>query len=312
MVDELAKIEFVFPFNLREDSTMNREYLSPSQRSNPDLAPLAFAHPDPDHQVRTFLETCRGTDYRLVAMYYCAFFISLFDSASQILDECPLHKRREVASWWRGYLEEPPNRSSFYKKVIKQCHGINESLSSQADTDAARSGHLMANAEESEDIRAWNEAAILRTHEELGQERVTEASRALLTKVREFCNREDALIVLYFDEFDTLHRVLDPYEKRRPRRTRYTTLWNALDFLAWTKGVFSLFLSRDAHFEKPVEIPSPLPSWTRINPYITDNMQAPYTNLPFDCSPAFPIRSRTISLAESNEIAHLCQFGRPL
>lgn len=130
MVDELAKIEFVFPFNLREADTMTCESILRSRRKPANLVPAGFAHPVPDHEVRRFLISYDGTDKREVGMYYCAFLIALFESAEVILDKCPPHDRKDVASWWRGYLEQ--NRSSFYKKVIDQSNSLHETLVSQA------------------------------------------------------------------------------------------------------------------------------------------------------------------------------------
>lgn len=165
--------------------------------------------------------------------------------------------------------------------------------------------------------RAVNEAKRLRDaeiaaqHEVLGQKRVTDSCGALLTAVRNLSGHEDALIVLAFDESHILHKVLDTSEITVPHNTRYTTLCWALDLLGDTKGVFSLFLSTNSHLAKFAPIPSLFPS-ARLNANAANHLQAPYTELPFDCFPTGPIASQALSLLETNALSHLCQFGRPL
>lgn len=166
--------------------------------------------------------------------------------------------------------------------------------------------------------RAWDEAKrvqdekIQAQHEDLGLKRVTESCGALLTKVRTLSDHEDALIVLSFDESHILHKVLDTSETTVPRNTRYTTLCWALDLLGDTKGVFSLFLSTNSYLEKIPPIPSVIPSSSRLNVQAAAHLQAPYTELPFDCCPNGPIAPKQLNLLQTNAISHLCQFGRPL
>lgn len=186
----------------------------------------------------------------------------------------------------------------------------NDLAALETDPDASTSGSRTLAIKAAEE-RVWAEATVQATHEHLGMEHVKEVSGALLKKIREFCNREDALIVLYFDESHVLHKALDPLETKTPRSTRYTTLCWALNLMANTKGVFYLFLSTNSHLVKFAPIPSLFPS-ARLNAEDADHLQAPYTELPFDCCDSLPIRSGTLDLAQSNELAHLCQFGRPL
>lgn len=43
-----------------------------------------------------------------------------------------------------------------------------------------------------------------------------------------------------------------------------------------------------------------------------DALQAPITEIPFDCSPEFPIRSGQLNLQHVCEVRFMAQFGRPM
>lgn len=130
MVDQLATVEFVFPFNLRLQEEVDCEYLPTRWCALPNLALSAFAYPYPNNEVRDFLMECKGTDKRLVGMEYCAFLIALFEKARAALVNAPLNPGHRLASWWRDFLKT--TRSSFFTEVIKEAHTIHSKLRNQA------------------------------------------------------------------------------------------------------------------------------------------------------------------------------------
>ncbi|GBE82951.1 hypothetical protein SCP_0413380 [Sparassis crispa] len=69
-------------------------------------------------------------------------------------------------------------------------------------------------------------------------------------------------------------------------------------------ALLTVFLSTDADI-------APLPPVS--GPFIAGSFrQAPITETPFDCSPAFPLRAATLTLQDITSLHFLAQFGRPL
>jgi hypothetical protein len=73
--------------------------------------------------------------------------------------------------------------------------------------------------------------------------------------------------------------------------------------------MFSIFLSTNSNLGAfaPSQDCFPLERATNA-----DDVQPPYTELPFDCHPDFPIQPEQLSLEDTSKLAFLCRFGRPL
>lgn len=146
--------------------------------------------------------------------------------------------------------------------------------------------------------------------EDLGKTRVRDASLKLRTTVRDLSGRDDALVVLYFDESHDLHAILDTGDTGPYPQTRYTTLCWALDLVSSINGLFTLFLSTSSHLRNYAP-QLKFHSSARVHDADTTNIPAPYTELPFDCllGRIYPAQ---LTLGQTSDIQFLCKFGRPL
>jgi hypothetical protein len=109
-------------------------------------------------------------------------------------------------------------------------------------------------------------------------------------------------VVLYFDEANALHESFT-----EDGVSYYAALCTALDALSGERPVFGIFLSTKAslaNFAPPGEHHSS----HRV--HLGNHLLAPFTELPFDVHPKFPIRE--VTLDELHEVSFMCRFGRPL
>ena len=118
-------------------------------------------------------------------------------------------------------------------------------------------------------------------------------------------------IVVYFDEANALHdKVLHNDSASRGKASYYTALCTAIDALNGGKGqAFGIFLSTKsslANFAPPREFHNS----NRVIGEGKNNLLAPFTELPFDVHPTFPIGN--VTLDELHEVSFMCRFGRPL
>ena len=130
---------------------------------------------------------------------------------------------------------------------------------------------------------------------------VTKSAKTLGKKVIE--HSDDPLIVIYFDESHTLFK--------RPLQDgsfRCQALCLALDYLS-ESPIFSLFLSTNSSLSRYAPSKDDaFSAWISE----ADEVQPPFTELPFDCHPKFPISQGQYTLETSGELGFLCRFGRPL
>lgn len=121
---------------------------------------------------------------------------------------------------------------------------------------------------------------------------------------------QGAPIILYFDESHDLHNSLlaDTSMGSPNDSSLYDTLIWTLDGLSDTR-MFAIFLSTTSNLHKFAPIQRKFPSLRILE---DDTSQAPYTELPFDQHPDFPIKIGHYNLATSSKISFLSQFGRPL
>lgn len=127
-------------------------------------------------------------------------------------------------------------------------------------------------------------------------------------------------VVLYFDEAHTLmvkvasrsknglsdsgQNFSDPADKYL-----YDIFCSALNHFL-EEPLLVLFLSTTSHIYK-LAPSGPLARSARARSNI-DNLQAPITEIPFDCSPDFPVRPHQLTLEDTCNISFMARFGRPL
>jgi hypothetical protein len=114
---------------------------------------------------------------------------------------------------------------------------------------------------------------------------------------------ENPKIVVYFDESHVLSMDTNF------GKTQYDHLAKALNRLV-AKPIFTIFLSTNSHINQLAPSPGMEKSARARNDPLV--LQAPITELPFDCSPEFPLQPGMLSLAETSKIGFMAQFGRPL
>ncbi|KAI6101678.1 hypothetical protein EDD17DRAFT_1786370 [Pisolithus thermaeus] len=128
---------------------------------------------------------------------------------------------------------------------------------------------------------------------------------SVLETVCDFPNSEDVRILLYFDEAHELgHAIPDDKQKKTLRDVVCSTL-----SYFQTSSVFTLFLSTQSsmgHFTSSTEMTQS--AWQPN----AKHLQAPFTEMPFDCHPTFPLKPGDFNLAQLQDLEFLARFGRPL
>jgi hypothetical protein len=114
-------------------------------------------------------------------------------------------------------------------------------------------------------------------------------------------------LMLYFDEAHVLSDRKIPNDP--DGKDMYDVLCSCFNaFLP--KPIFVIYLSTTSNIgQLPPARPAARSSRAQAN---ADALQAPITEVPFDCSPAFPIKSGCLSLQDVCEVKFMAQFGRPM
>jgi len=107
-------------------------------------------------------------------------------------------------------------------------------------------------------------------------------------------------IILYFDEANGLHDV-----STADGESYYSALCCALNYLR--EAAFGIFLSTKSSLANFAPPGDHHPSHRNHG---IDSLLAPFTELPFDVHPEFPLRD--VTLDELHEVFFMCRFGRPL
>ena len=116
-------------------------------------------------------------------------------------------------------------------------------------------------------------------------------------------------LMLYFDEAHILTSIDVAGSTKAENR-------NLMEILCWTleemrhSSVFGIFLSTNSSMARFAPRP-----WLARSARVRNNandLQAPVTEIPFDCSPGFPLKMDQMEMKELYEVAHLAKFGRPL
>jgi hypothetical protein len=111
------------------------------------------------------------------------------------------------------------------------------------------------------------------------------------------------MVVVYFDESHALSA------EKSSGKTQYDHLARALNELL-ARPIFTIFLSTNSHINQ-LAPSSGMARSARARKDIF-GLQAPITELPFDCSPKFPLVPGMSTLADTSTIPFMAQFGRPL
>ncbi|KAI6137216.1 hypothetical protein F5141DRAFT_1231205 [Pisolithus sp. B1] len=126
-----------------------------------------------------------------------------------------------------------------------------------------------------------------------------------LESICAFPKSDDVRVMLYFDEAHELGHAI-PSDKQK--RTMYDVVCSSLSSFRHC-GIFALFLS--TQFSLGLSAPSTEMSQLARQRRV-DSLQAPFTEMPFDCHPTFPLRPETLRLKDLEDLAFLARFGRPL
>jgi len=114
-------------------------------------------------------------------------------------------------------------------------------------------------------------------------------------------------LMLYFDEAHVLAERNVPHD--RDGKDLYDVLCSCLNNFV-PSPIFTIFVSTTSNITQPAPQP-PLARSARARAE-PGAPQAPVTETPFDCSPRFPIKPRTIKLKDVSEVEFMAQFGRPM
>ncbi|KIM83548.1 hypothetical protein PILCRDRAFT_6971 [Piloderma croceum F 1598] len=276
MVHELSDLVFTLPFNLRPDS------------ENKD-----FAYP-PDTEIRDYLDTPRPTLDEYQARYLLLLG-HIFRAVSAELGRIYAHKQPTYAALaheWRMHLDDAENRSRIYKEAEKGC--ANDMLKD--------SSHMYLHPEVNLDApvsavskMAKNELALL------------------LKRIDDCCESMTGLqsnhvkLMLYFDEAHVLAGRIIP--KDLEGKNTYDVLCLCFNFFL-SSPIFVIYLSTTSSISQLAPSGSLARSArARDN---TDALQAPVTEIPFDCSPIFPIIPGKLGLDDVCKVEFMAQFGRPM
>ncbi|KAL6303725.1 hypothetical protein BKA93DRAFT_786438 [Sparassis latifolia] len=281
VVDQLASLVFTVPFNVREENVES-----------------GHPFPHPDDAIRAhLLDVCSNSPkesewFKLdVVAAYVKFFEQLFIVVREHLDQRMPHYRkkykssRELAAAWREYLN--PQQDSV------EVNGQREVLYSD----------VVSRLEKREP------AGIGKNLKDHAQNAIQQG-QALVETVNRLTNRQperhDLRIVLYFDE---AHSLSDAYIGET---NRYDALCSALNQLR-TLPIFCITLSTNSNLTK-FSPPQKRHHSARVVEGLSDPLQPPYTELPFDCLPeGKPILgTKEKTLAEVADIGFMAMFGRPL
>ncbi|KZV78176.1 hypothetical protein EXIGLDRAFT_757866, partial [Exidia glandulosa HHB12029] len=113
------------------------------------------------------------------------------------------------------------------------------------------------------------------------------------------------IVIAYFDE---AHALVDDLTQLPGSKNLYFQLLSVLNDLKW-RPFFSVFLSTSSPMGQFAP-PGPLAPSARMS--MSERLQAPFTELPFDCGPLLPFEAERLKLADLSEVWNLAQCGRPL
>jgi len=253
------------------------------------------AFPDPDSLVQDMFSVKPiGNTKPEAAARYDAFFSALFDRVQVALTQYNSDSSPRLPEWWYHYLLD----SSSVTLEEKEKYANNrQKLYGEAVNDHETIFTELLKVNTTSDT---NDTNFDEVHKE-AQKLATESAERLQATIKSIS--KTGRIIMYFDESHTLFHL-----PLRDRSSRYAALCRALDNMSKTK-IFSLFLSTNSNLSRYAP-PRDQAFSSRTSG--ADGLRAPFTELPFDCHPDFPISQGQYTLATSGKLSFLSQFGRPL
>ena len=132
------------------------------------------------------------------------------------------------------------------------------------------------------------------------------AMDALIQPRRRF-NPDHIKIVMYFDESHTLSEK--PASPDPDDKSLMEVLCTAVDHLR-SRPFFVIFLSTNPHLHSLA--PSGRFAKSARARENWESLQAPITEVPFDCSPNLRVDPNQVTLEDTSSLEFMAQFGRPL
>ncbi|CCM07240.1 uncharacterized protein FIBRA_09586 [Fibroporia radiculosa] len=276
-VDELAKSIFTIPFNVRDAA-----------------ANIGYAYPPSDTSIVAFLIHTHFATWEDARNNYCVFFETLFSKIlSWLNNKWPdemFDTAQDLAFAWRRELARNTQgqctREELYADVVRVA---TMQIGNVRDLDAEMTTQLEKRASKAgEELVSW-------------------------IKIHVVGNQSQSpTMILYFDEAHTLTNATISAAEGGMSKSRFDALTSALNCFLGVR-LFAIVLSTNSrmHGFSPAQEKHPS---DRVRRVARDYLQAPYTELPFDClqdDKPF-IKDRQFTLSEACDLSVVCRFGRPL
>ncbi|KAH9926363.1 hypothetical protein B0H21DRAFT_764196 [Amylocystis lapponica] len=282
MVDEQAKLVFTIPFNLRD-----------MQESEDGLA---FPYPDCD--VRDHLLVPKNRPLAFAQLHYLSFYTHLFHAIIKRLSDSKAHGTYALlATWWRNYLiksndQNVSNRTALYQDAI----------------DTQTRGTIYATPVMNDDSldSAWEGPL------DTAQTRAKEALVLLIDKITNLSETPHTSSTAV--KTDVLFRrsshAPDDTCQRRFAGEKFIRC-DVFDFRYPSARIDSsvcYLLSTNSSLAKFAPVGRQANSArARENAH---DLQAPLTEIPFDCSDRFPLRMRNLTMNDLCKMEFMARFGR--
>ncbi|KAF8573314.1 hypothetical protein K439DRAFT_1625165 [Ramaria rubella] len=274
MVHEQSNLVFTVPFNLREES------------DNRDLS-----YPFPDSNVRVHLAKHIPSDnVDNVKAYYLVFLRHLFEEVLREL--VALYTQKDtaasyeaLATSWNVHLQGGA-RSTLYKTVIE---GANKNWQNFEETvKEYQNQHAEFDLSHEVDPVSLRAASHMATQKL--DDLLTTIDRYISHKEVQKAKRqspEPVKLVIYFDEAHVLAADTKPLTTNPDDKYLYDILCSCFNYFLG-RSIFFIFLSTNTSID--VFAPSSsLARSARMRDNI-DTLQAPITEVPFDCAPESPVQ----------------------
>ncbi|KAF8573296.1 hypothetical protein K439DRAFT_1375811, partial [Ramaria rubella] len=289
---EQSNLVFTVPFNLREES------------DNRDLS-----YPFPDSNVRVHLAKHIPSDnVDNVKAYYLVFLRHLFEEVLREL--VALYTQKDtaasyeaLATSWNVHLQGGA-RSTLYKTVIE---GANKNWQTVKEYQNQHAEFDLSHEVDPVSLRAASHMATQKLDDLL-----TTIDRYISHKEVQKAKRqspEPVKLVIYFDEAHVLAADTKPLTTNPDDKYLYDILCSCFNYFLG-RSIFFIFLSTNTSID--VFAPSSsLARSARMRDNI-DTLQAPITEVPFDCAPESPVQPYCHKLDHVCSVEFMSKFGRPL
>ncbi|KZT00611.1 uncharacterized protein LAESUDRAFT_753114 [Laetiporus sulphureus 93-53] len=277
-VDEMARLVFTFPFNLRAEGYPG------------------YAYPAADSAIRDFLlEQGSERNYDSIVAAYLVFFQHMFILTAQRLptvgnsiEDQTVRSRsnaHELAEEWRTHLAKGDTRKIFYSQMVSALRRLPSVMELKQNEGVIK-------------LNSYIQSAV-------------DAGHTLLATIDSLVNDKPAdsiRLVMYFDDAHSLtqHSI----SGIAPSPIHYHALCKAIDQLA-ALPLFVVMLSSTLQLRGPSPPNMFYPSTRGGN---QGDPQSPITEMPFDLlynnEPLVPPEG--VTLMEACELTFICRFGRPL